>query len=392
MCTGLKKRLVLPAVLFLLALLPALCLAEEALDVAKKCGYETSVGRKNVKRMWDGSVSSAWNAGEKGTLTVTLPKGSAAQGIMVTFFCDPPRLTVTDADGSPLASWDEGYYVAWIPFAKPSGSFTLARDGGGDLLISRLSVLTEGYLPDWVQRWHRMEGAADLLMIVTHPDDDLLWFGGMLPTYAGERGMKVQVAYMVAAANRTRRVELLDALWHCGVRDYPSIGAFPDKGVYSVKAAYRNWGGEDHIQRYLTGLVRQYQPRVVVLQDLNGEYGHIHHKITSRLAVKAATELCGDPSYDPESAEKWGIAAPQKVYVHLYKENQMTFDWDRPLDAFGGKTSLEIAREAFKLHVSQQKGKYHVSTKGATRCTLFGLCYTTVGPDSGTGDLFEHLD
>ncbi len=392
MRTGWYKRLDLVVILALLALLPVFCLAEEARDVAKQCSFSTSVNSKHVKRMTDGTIASAWNAREKGTLTVTLPGSGTAQGVMVTFFCDPPHLTVTDKDGTVLADWNEGYYTAWIPFSQPAHSFTISRAEAGDLVISRLYVLTEGDLPDWVQDWHRMKGSADLLMIVTHPDDDLLWFGGMIPTYAGERKMKVQVAYMVAAANRTRRVELLDALWYCGVRDYPSIGAFPDKGVYSVKAAYRNWGGEEAVLLYLTRLIRQYQPRVVALQDLNGEYGHIHHKITSRLAVKAITELCGDPDYDPESTEKWGIAAPQKVYIHLYKENQVTFDWEQPLEAFDGKTSLEIAREAFKLHVSQQKGKYHVSTKGATRCTLFGLYYSAVGPDTGLGDLFEHLD
>ena len=34
-----------------------------------------------------------------------------------------------------------------------------------------------------------------MLQIVTHPDDDLIWFGGLLPLYAGERGMNVLVAY-----------------------------------------------------------------------------------------------------------------------------------------------------------------------------------------------------
>ena len=42
---------------------------------------------------------------------------------------------------------------------------------------------------------------------MAHPDDELLWFGGALPTYAGERGMAVQVMYM-ACNSYLRRLEL----------------------------------------------------------------------------------------------------------------------------------------------------------------------------------------
>ena len=46
------------------------------------------------------------------------------------------------------------------------------------------------------REWQPSCEKADLLLIVAHPDDELLWFGGALPTYAGERGMAVQVMYM----------------------------------------------------------------------------------------------------------------------------------------------------------------------------------------------------
>ena len=39
---------------------------------------------------------------------------------------------------------------------------------------------------------------AELMLLVAHPDDELLWFGGLLPTYAGQRGLKVQVVYAAA--------------------------------------------------------------------------------------------------------------------------------------------------------------------------------------------------
>ena len=381
-----------PLVLSLL-LCAGIASAETATDVVKQCKFQTEVHQRAARRMATSRLDECWDGGSDGTLTVTLPKGKHAQGIMITFSCTPPPLQIRDADGSLLAEWNESFYVAWIPFAHETSKFTLARPAGGDLVISRLNVLTGGDLPDWVERWEHLEpGTADLLLIATHPDDDLLWFGGLLPVYAGERGMRVQVAYMVGDHSRIRRVELLDALWHCGCRYYPEIGDFLDKGTYSKAAAYRAWGGEDAVDAHITGLLRKWQPRVVVTQDLDGEYGHIHHRIMATSVAKCVTALCQDPSYDPESAEKWGVAHPQKLYVHLYPENPLVINWDEPLKAFDGKTGLEVAKEAFRLHVSQQKGKYHVSTKGRTRCTQFGLYYTAVGPDEAGNDLFEHVE
>ncbi|MBQ8080714.1 MAG: PIG-L family deacetylase [Clostridia bacterium] len=62
-----------------------------------------------------------------------------------------------------------------------------------------------------------------MLLLSAHPDDELLWFGGTLPTYAGERGKQVQLVYL-AHGDARRKNELLDGLWTCGVHAYPVIG------------------------------------------------------------------------------------------------------------------------------------------------------------------------
>lgn len=386
------KRLVL--VLSLLLLCGIVCAwaeTELATDVTAKCQLTATVNQKLTKRVCNEKIDSCWDGLEDGTLTVKLPAGKTAQGIMLSFFCDVPHLAVYDADGTLLADWDDGYYNTWIPFSQPSSEFTIQRAEEGQLVISRMHVMTPGKLPDWVQQWTRLEGDADLLLIATHPDDDILWFGGLLPTYAGERQMKVLVSYMVGGLHRTRRIELLNALWHCGVRYYPEIGSFPDQSARTIKGTYEAWGGEENIDLHITRLLRKWNPRVVVTQDLEGEYGHNHHRVTTKAVAKAVTSLCGDESYDPQSVAQWGIADPQKLYIHLYDENQVVYDWEQPLSAFGGKNGLTIAREAFKLHVSQQTGKYQVSIKSAYNCALFGLYYTTVGPDVEGVDMFENV-
>lgn len=360
-------------------------------DVASRCTLESTVNRSTLTNVRSSKISNYWDALEDGALTVTLPQGSTAQGIMLSFFCEPPHLLIHDADGTLLADWNAGYYNAWIPFSKPSAAFTIRRAQDGDLVLSRLHVMTPGRLPSWVQQWETLEGSAELLLIATHPDDDILWFGGMLPTYAGQRDMKVQVAYMVGGRNRIRRIELLNALWHCGVRYYPDIGRFEDGGSGNIIAAYQAWGGEEQVDLYITRLLRKWQPQVIAAQDLKGEYGHLHHQITVKAITKSVTALCSDPAYDPQSAASCGLARPQKLYLHLCDKNPVTYDWEQPLSAFHGKTGLEIAREAFAMHESQQSGRYHVSVKNSYNSARFGLYYTTVGPDVIGKDMFENI-
>ena len=93
--------------------------------------------------------------------------------------------------------------------------FRIVGDSGKEsyLKINEVFVFGDGDLPDWVQRWEPTPEKADLLLLVAHPDDELIFFGGTIPTYAVERGMNVVVAYM-SYSNTTRRSELLNGLWH----------------------------------------------------------------------------------------------------------------------------------------------------------------------------------
>ena len=52
--------------------------------------------------------------------------------------------------------------------------------------------------------------------------------------------MNVVVAYM-SYSNTTRRSELLNGLWHMGLRQYPVIGDFGDVYMRSLDDAYAHW-------------------------------------------------------------------------------------------------------------------------------------------------------
>jgi len=119
----------------------------------------------------------------------------------------------------------------------------------------------------------------------------------------------------------------------------------------------------------------------------------------------ACVDAAADSAQDPDSAKEWGTWQVKKLYVHLWgdESNQTRFDWEVPLAALGGKTGTEVAEEAYALHVSQQGmgKKYHgkfipfsVRKYGGELYpnTVFGLYFSTVGPDAAHDDFLENIE
>ena len=130
---------------------------------------------------------------------------------------------------------------------------------------------------------------------------------------------------------------------------------------------------------------------------MNGEYGHGAHMAAADLSM-LAYERSGDAGYLPELGEPWAL---DKLYLHMYEENQQRFDWNVPLEAFDGQTALDIAKQAFACHLSQQGGevrdtknrlfRFKVTDGGIYDNALFGLYGSRVGADVKGGDLFENV-
>ena len=388
-------RIRMGRLLLTLLLLMVLCGAAaaegEAQDIAKRCKLSVSSGFKYRLSMVSGSLEDYWPCAPGATLTVQTRDGSLVQGVVVSFMGDAAKLTV-ESDGQVIAEYAESFVTNYIPFAHSVDHFTITvGDGPQSVRINQLQVLSEGELPDWVQRWERMDGPADIMLIATHPDDDLLWFGGMLPTYAGEYHKKVIVVYTVGSS-AFRHNELLAGLWTCGVRYYPEIGTFPDRSAKNAKECYAMWGGEDALPRYIAEQIRKYRPAVVVTQGIEGESRHIHHKVTVQAVIRAVTSLSGDAAWDEPSAALYGVWQPQKLYLHLWEEDQTVFDWRQPLDAFDGEDALSVANRAFKQHRSQQTGRYKIADSGRNDCRIFGLYWSSIGPDEAHDNLLEHIE
>ena len=384
-------------IIFFVAFLMLFCgtALAESREISGHCRYTATVRNEHARRTGNDDYSSYWE-GTGGALTVRLPEDTTACGIQLSFLERATPGTVEALAGNGAVTdetgYSERYLNAYIPLRSSAAYRIRAREANASLRVNRVRVFAGEDEPADAQRWREPAGPVDLLHIVAHPDDELIWFGGLLPTYAGERRMNVLVAYAVTrgALKAGRFNELLDGLWVCGVRAYPVLGPFADFQAKTLKTVFNHWG-EDAAQAWCTGLIRRYRPRVVVTHDLRGESGHMQHQAVARAVTDAVTAWSGNAAFDPDSAAEYGTYTPQKLYMHRYRRNEIFMDWDRPLSAFGGRTGAQVAREAFRRHVSQRRTHYKIYMSGPMDSRYLGLYFSTVGDDVKKNDLFENV-
>lgn len=381
-------------------------------------------------------------------LLLTLPRSAAAaceiaeaQGIP-----EPAALTDGDwevtqeaADGAAISVKSEaGVSGLFLVLDLPYGAVTLSGEGrtaavdtggilhcyidveqaleclpreliltfsSGEAAINEVCAFGPGPVPDWVEQWEKIpEGGADLLLLSTHGDDEQLFFAGLLPWYAGEQGMRVQVVYFTDHRNLTahRVHEMLRGLWAVGVRDYPVFGTYPDYYTFDLEDAYAFYEETGYSRNDLLGFVtrclRFYRPLVAVGHDEKGEYGHGMHQMTADL-LKKAVAASEDAARFPESAARFGTWRVPKTYLHLYPDNPIIMNWDIPLQAFDGRTAYQVSRDlGFACHKSQiaDFAWYFEGAENAAQVERYspcqyGLYRSTVGLDTGIGDFFENI-
>ena len=375
-------------VLLLCALLwRASAYAQTAEDITQACAMRAP-GVGAITCLADGNSRTRWSSGsrEKARLEISAPEGTAIGGVYLQFYNNPCAFEVQirggDGTWETAAVCNTDYLTGYAQL--PSGAQAVRirpRANNQRLILAEVHVFAEGDAPDWVQRWQPPCEKADLLVISAHPDDELLFMGGTIPYYAGERQLAVQVAYLVTATSY-RRLELLDGLWLCGVRNYPDLGTFPDAYAASLAGQYKKKGwGRERVLAHVEQLYRRYRPAVVVTHDVNGEYGHGAHRAAADAALAAVAQAA-------QGEDGWAI---QKLYLHLYDQGMMRMDWRVPLSAFGGRTAFDMAEAAFACHISQQKTDYRVEDFGPYDNACFGLAYSAVGEDVLGGDFFENV-
>lgn len=391
-----KKWLI--ALLTLLALSLSVAFAAEANDITEDCKFKVCSSGRKYTLMTDKKYTSYWESNKIKTpwIAITAPEGKPIAGLYVCFGNMPESWEIqTSDDGKDwftAVPGDTRFLHAYVALPQPAQHVRLAvtSEKKTALRINDLFVLSEGDLPDWVQVWQPTEEKADILFLSTHPDDELIFFGGAIPTYAVEQQRKVVVAYF-SRSNTTRSSELLNGLWHMGVRTYPVIGNFKDSYAKNLKAAYKTAGGKGKVNEWIVGLYRQYKPEVVVTQDTNGEYGHKQHMMIADAAQNCIALAANEDEFTA-STIAYGTWQVKKLYLHLYPENQITFDWTIPLKSMNGATGIELAEEAYTLHKTQASSGMSVTETGTKYDNrVFGLAFTTVGEDVRKDDFLENI-
>ena len=365
----------------------------EVTSMTGDCRIEVTAGRK--ASLTDRDYTTAWQpSSESDTVTVTVPDGKNAELVTIEWTREPSSFTVALAgeSGGAIRTIEEANEGGMLSFAYPlTGDVRQIVISTPDTQngICELRVMEEGKVSPITQQWQPVEGKVDLMIFSAHQDDELLFFGGTIPYYVAQ-GKNVLVVYM-ANCGRSRYAEALAGLWACGLRNHPIFLNYTDKRLNDYEETVDLWGLET-TEAAVVELIRKYQPDVIVTHDINGEYGHNQHKLTS-YAVRRAVWLATDPESYPASYETYGLWETKKEYVHLYEANQLTMKaYDEPMEALNGLTPTQVATIAYSKHVSQQK--YFTMEHDGVRYDnrVYGLIQTTVGDDVNHDDLFENID
>lgn len=387
---------ILAAALCLGLMLAAAARAEQAgaaEEISKQCAFRVSEGNRG--KLTDRNLRTAWSYEQPGAYVgIRLPEGVEAGWLRVEWLFEPAgfELVEYDADLNPLRQRDQGdtFPNIYTVFELlPEARYLQLKMTAPDQEICSVRVYSRGGLPEGVQRWNPPVEKADVMLVSTHQDDEVVFMGGTIPYYATALKKPMIVVYM-ANCTRFRRGEALNCLWKMGVRDYPEFINLRDKRVGSIDEGIELWGGKDNVLDLLVARIRRFKPEVIVTHDLNGEYGHNQHKITAR-AMMYAVEAAADPGRFPDSFERYGAWQVKKLYHHLYGENQIMMDWETPLDALDGRSPLQVAQLGMEEQASQLQ-YYQVLSHGKYDNALFGLYFSTVGEDVAKDDFMEHID
>ncbi len=318
------------AALAALLLRPSPAAGAVAPELTEEAGVRLSEGL-DAKAVLDGLAYTYISLAGGSSVTVSQPEGV---GGLYLIWNRIPGAWSYRADGAEFRAGENGFLHEYVRLDRPAREVVITIPEGGAEL-SDLYCFGEGRPPDWVQIWKPPCEKADLLLLPTHADDEQLFFAGVLPRYAGEKGAAVQVAYMTNHWDTVRRPhEQLDGLWTAGVRNYPVIGPFPDEpaslgskseAAEAVLQRALSVYDEEAVTEFQVELIRRFRPQVIVGHDFAGEYGHGAHMLNA-YTLSRALELSGDASNYPESAEKYGVWVVPKTYMHLYEKNKT---WQR---------------------------------------------------------------
>ena len=226
-----NRFFVLLLVLLLGILLLSAASAGEAENISSRCKFKIDSHALKATRLVDGTYTKYWYSGEMKNPYLGISSPEPMYGLYLCFREMPDSYVIQRRENDEWVDLLEGDTRFYHVFYELSGETDIrifsTQQKKHRLMLNELFVFGAGDVPDWVQRWNDTEEKADILFLVAHPDDELIFLAGAIPTYDVELEKRVVVAYLTFA-NKTRRSEALNGLWTMGVRNYPVFGPFPD--------------------------------------------------------------------------------------------------------------------------------------------------------------------
>lgn len=367
----------------------------QAENLSSKCKYSADFSL-HEERLRDSDYDTVQRVSKGKTLSIAWDDSVPVATVYLSFYHVPVAYTVLQysADGTKLSEEPGILLYNNLIELLPETRKVSIRAEEENCTVCSLYALGPGSIADYHPFRTTIE-KADYMTFAMHPDDDVLFLGAIYPIYEADRGLSgismIMSTKLPEKIQRERRQEDMNGAWVLGLKTQPVFGGFPDIPQDYYEKFHHTFTKDD-VTRYAVTMIRTYRPEVVMTQDLNGEYGHWQHKVLAQ-GVQAAVPLAADPDYQPKGYPKTDPWEVKKLYIHLYDQNKLTLDVDRPIAALGGKTAFETAQEAFLMHPTQVKKNNHHVSKTEYSLAEFGLAYTTVGEDTpGVNDMFEHID
>ncbi|SHI43113.1 GlcNAc-PI de-N-acetylase [Rubritalea squalenifaciens DSM 18772] len=319
----------------------------------------------------------------------------------------------TDADGDGLPNtWETTHGLD----ATDNGSTDANSGAEGDPDQDGLPNREEYFLGSNPQvnedgrAWLARPDKVRLMVFSCHPDDEGIFFGGVIPYYSQTLKVPTLCVSVTSGdhnrAPEVREKEFRDAVWAYGSRLQPIFPRFKDAPV-SIDDTWDWWAdgsldgqgadtGRQIAATRLASYIRRYRPDVVAGHDFNGEYGHNNHKAAA-LATADAVLYAADESMEIDGLPAWQV---KKFYVHRSSTRPFFHDGfkqtsiDTTGDGTPDSTPLQVANLGLDMHLSQGGGSsgFNVASvyapAGSVKsswaphvCEEWGLYQTTVGDD-----------
>lgn len=316
-------------------------------------------------RVTDGMVESYQTFSKGDVIRIQFP--SAAEGLYLEWYEETGAYSVTylDGAGSPIQTdGGSGYLNAYFP-APDGASGAEISIGAKNVSLSTISVYEKGKLPDTVQKWTALD-KADILIAASTPERALFDFYSAVAVYGVCFQVPVQLVIMTRTT-RTAQNELLAALWNTGYGFYPKFGSFKAENNEFYKMVRAGWGKKQPLT-YLKEQITAYAPRILLTHPAQDQAPDGAAQYTGEKAIEAASKTV------------------EKVYT-VSAGGGTVIPTDEPMAGLGGRTVRQAGEDAYALcqQIRQYMPKFPVHAE-------YLLQKSSVGKDSGAGDLLENID